>query len=111
MGVTRTDLFSADQNEIATAAKAFAHPARVAILQHLLKVNACINGDLVEELGLAQATISQHLKELKSIGLIQGTVEGTRVNYCIHPERWAAIQKQFNRLFDSFEGTQEEDCC
>jgi len=111
MGVTRTDLFSIEQNEIALAAKAFAHPARVAILQHLLEVNACINGDLVEELGLAQATISQHLRELKSIGLIQGTVEGTRVNYCINPERWVDIKGLFNLLFDRFEAPPGEKCC
>ena len=66
MGVTKTDLFTEEQNQIALMAKAFAHPARVAILQFLLKTNACINGDLVEELGLAQATISQHLRELKN---------------------------------------------
>ena len=74
MGVTKTDLFTDAQNEIAATAKAFAHPARVAIIHHLLKSNVCINGDLVEELGLAQATISQHLRELKDIGIIQGTI-------------------------------------
>ena len=75
MGVTKTDLFSDTQNGLATAAKAFAHPARIAIIQHLLKSNACINGDLVQELGLAQATISQHLRELKDIGIIQGRLD------------------------------------
>src|SRR4051812_37470903 len=77
MGLTKTELFTENQNEMAAMAKAIAHPARIAILQHLLKANACINGQLVEELGLAQATISQHLKELKAVGLIQGTIEGT----------------------------------
>ena len=84
MGVTKTDLFTEAQNEIALAAKAFAHPARVAIIQYLLRSDTCINGDLVQELGLAQATISQHLRELKDIGIIQGTIEGSRVNYCIN---------------------------
>ena len=103
MGVTKTNLFSETQNDIATAAKAFSHPARVAIIQHLIKANACINGDLVQELGLAQATISQHLRELKDIGIIQGNIEGSRVNYCINPERWKEIKDQFNQIFNDFE--------
>ena len=111
MGVTKTDLFSATQNDIALAAKAFAHPARVAIIQYLLRANACINGDLVQELGLAQATISQHLRELKDIGIIQGSIEGSRMSYCINPVRWAEIKGQFNQIFDQFESTPSEDCC
>ena len=82
MGLTKTDLFTAEQNQMALLAKCLAHPARIAILQHLLKANACINSDLVSELGLAQATISQHLKELKTNGLIKGTIEGVTMNYC-----------------------------
>ncbi len=111
MGVTKTDLFSTTQNDIAVAAKAFAHPARVAIIQYLLKTNACINGDLVNELGLAQATISQHLRELKDIGIIQGTIEGSRISYCINPVRWGAIKNQFNEIFDQFKSADPEDCC
>ncbi|MAE87532.1 MAG: transcriptional regulator [Flammeovirgaceae bacterium] len=109
MGVTKTNLFSETQNDIATAAKAFSHPARVAIIQHLIKANACINGDLVQELGLAQATISQHLRELKDIGIIQGNIEGSRVNYCINPERWKEIKDQFNQIFNDFET--KAACC
>lgn len=111
MGVTRTDLFSDVQNELALAAKAFAHPARVAIIQYLLRANACINGDLVQELGLAQATISQHLRELKDIGIIQGNIEGSRVNYCINPMRWAQIKSQFNDVFNQFESPMKGNCC
>lgn len=111
MGVTRTDLFSDSQNAIAISAKALAHPARVAIIQHLLKEEACINGDLVQELGLAQATISQHLRELKDIGIIQGTIEGTRRSYCINPGRWADIQRQFNALFDQYRTPGSDSCC
>lgn len=111
MGVTRTDLFSDVQNEMAVAAKAFSHPARVAIIQYLLRANACINGDLVHELGLAQATISQHLRELKDIGIIQGTIEGSRVSYCINPVRWAEIKGQFNEIFNQFEAPSPGDCC
>lgn len=92
MGTAKTEIFSTHQNEIARFAKAFGHPARVAILQYLFKMNSCICGDLVIEIGLAQATISQHLKELKSLGLIQGTVEGTTVCYCIHLENWAKMK-------------------
>lgn len=111
MGVTKTDLFTDVQNEIAVAAKAFAHPARVAIIQYLLKSNACINGDLVQELGLAQATISQHLRELKEIGIIQGTIDGSRVSYCINPARWEEIKGQFNEIFDQFEAPESGACC
>ena len=111
MGTTRTDLFSDVQNEIAIAAKAFAHPARVAIIQYLLRSNACINGDLVQELGLAQATISQHLRGLKDIGIIQGTIEGSRISYCINPLRWAYIKDQFNEIFNQFESPSPGECC
>jgi ArsR family transcriptional regulator len=92
MGVTKTEIFSDVQNEIATLAKVFGHPARIAILDHLFKSNTCICGDLVEEIGLAQATISQHLKELKSIGIIKGNIEGTSVCYCIDTENWNRIK-------------------
>ncbi len=111
MGLTKSNLFSDLQNELANAAKAFAHPARVAIIHHLLKTNACINGELVQELGLAQATISQHLKELKAIGIIKGTIEGSSVSYCIDPVRWSEIKEQFNAIFNQFEAPNPGDCC
>lgn len=111
MGTTKVELFSDVQNDLAQAAKAFAHPARVAIIQYLLRSDACINGDLVQELGLAQATISQHLKELKDIGIIQGTIEGSRTNYCINPLRWAEIQNQFMEIFGEFKCPSPKSCC
>lgn len=111
MGLTKTELFTAEQNGIALMAKAFSHPARVAILQHLLNTNACINSDLVQELGLAQATISQHLKELKNIGLIKGTIEGASMNYCINPEKWKEIKETFNHLFAGHPSCKDEECC
>ncbi|MBD3636491.1 MAG: winged helix-turn-helix transcriptional regulator [Crocinitomicaceae bacterium] len=111
MGITRTDLFSADQNQLALLAKALGHPARIAILQHMLKTENCINGDLVKELGLAQATISQHLKELKSTGIIKGTIEGTSICYCIDPKKWNIIKDLFNQLFDQHPSCSEDDCC
>ena len=92
MGLTKTEIFTEQQNTIAQIAKAIGHPARVAILQHLMKLNSCICGDLVNEIGLAQPTISQHLKELKNIGIIKGNIEGTSVCYCINQEKWAEIE-------------------
>lgn len=109
MGATKTDLFTKKQNEIAAMAKAIAHPARIAILQELLKANACICGDLVEELGLAQATISQHLKELKNVGLIQGTIEGTSVCYCINTITWNNYREVFSVFFK--ETNKNMSCC
>lgn len=111
MGVTKTDLFTKEQNELAILAKAFAHPARIAILQYLLESNRCINGDLVNELGLAQATISQHLRELKNIGLIQGNIEGASMSYCIDLDRWNDVQGLFNGMFDKIQHCKPGDCC
>lgn len=86
MGVSKTEYFTSRQNRLANIAKALGHPARIAIIDHLLKVDRCICGSIVRELGLAQPTVSQHLKELKSAGIIQGTVEGNAICYCIHEE-------------------------
>ncbi|EIM77109.1 transcriptional regulator, arsr family protein [Nitritalea halalkaliphila LW7] len=88
MGISKTILFTAEQNTLARLAKGLAHPARIAILEYLLDSNTCCNSNLVAELGLAQATVSQHLRELKDLGLIQGTISGNTMNYCIHPEGW-----------------------
>ena len=92
MGITKTAIFSDEQNEIANFAKVIGHPARVSILQRLFAIDACVCGDLVNEIGLAQPTISQHLKELKNLGLIQGTIDGTSVCYCIHKENWTQMK-------------------
>lgn len=102
MGLTKSENFTAAQNELAAIAKALGHPARIAILQYLLKANACICNDLVGEIPLAQPTISRHLKELKTVGIIQGTIEGTSVNYCINGERWKEIQQMLGGLFASY---------
>lgn len=109
MGVTKSEIFTETQNEIAALAKALAHPARIAIIQHLFKSNTCICGDLVEEIGLAQATISQHLKELKSIGIIKGNIEGTSVCYCIDTDNWQRIKTTLNAFLDSHPVNTE--CC
>jgi predicted transcriptional regulator len=110
MGVTRTHLFTPAQNDLARLAKALGHPARIAILEYLLEANACINSDLVEELGLAQATISQHLRELKELGIIQGTVEGVSVCYCINPVKWKEMEGLFGGLFNKL-GPATDLCC
>ncbi len=99
MGVTKTEVFSEQQNRIAELAKALAHPARIAIIQHLLKEKSCVCGDLVEILPLAQATVSQHLKELKQIGLLKGEIDPPRVCYCINEEVWVEAKTFFGELF------------
>ncbi|WP_298265740.1 helix-turn-helix transcriptional regulator [uncultured Lutibacter sp.] len=110
MGVTKKEKFNQEQNEIATVAKVFAHPARIAIIQQLFKLNACVCGDLVNEIGLAQPTISQHLKELKNLGIIKGEVEGTSVCYCINDEVWNKTKKLLvNFLNQNIHS--EKNCC
>lgn len=102
MGITKSEIFTARQNKLAGLLKALAHPARIAIIQHLIKAEHCICGDIVEELGLAQATISQHLKELKAIGLIKGCVEGTSISYCIDEKVWQQVKKEFDNFFINY---------
>lgn len=109
MGLTKTEIFTKEQNNLAQIAKALGHPARVAILQHLIKLNSCICGDLVDEIGLAQPTISQHLKELKTLGIIKGNTEGTSVCYCIDQEKWNEIKNMFLHFLDY--DTQKSECC
>ena len=100
MGITKSQMFTTQQNELAQFFKVLGHPARIAILQYISTQESCICNDIVEEIGLAQATISQHLKELKSIGLLQGEVEGKRLCYCINVERWNELQTQLNTFFN-----------
>ncbi|MDB5151735.1 MAG: winged helix-turn-helix transcriptional regulator [Mucilaginibacter sp.] len=109
MGLTKTEIFTDEQNRLAIMLKALAHPARIAILQQLISTNACVCGSLVDELGLAQATISQHLKELKNAGLIQGAIEGVSVCYCIEPNAWKLLHEELNAFFGSY--TDPAKCC
>jgi len=102
MGLTKTEIFTEEQNRLAVMLKALAHPARIAILQQIIKANACICGDLVDDLGLAQATISQHLRELKNAGLIKGTIEGVSICYCIEPAAWKLLQQDLNLFMGSY---------
>lgn len=109
MGLAKVEMFTDQQNEIALFAKVFGHPARVSILQQLFKIDACYCGDLVNEIGLAQPTISQHLKELKHLGLIKGNVEGTSVCYCINNENWTKMKKVMIQFLD--QDIPNGDCC
>lgn len=108
MGLTKTDNFTTEQNELAALAKALGHPARVAIIEYLSKQTNCICGSIVDAIPLAQATVSQHLKELKNAGLIQGNIEGNAICYCIDPVNW----KKFKSMLDPiFKMAESPACC
>ncbi|MDR0227985.1 MAG: metalloregulator ArsR/SmtB family transcription factor [Flavobacteriaceae bacterium] len=109
MGITKAELFSDKKNRLANMFKVLGHPARVAILQYIINQKACICNDLVEELGLAQATISQHLKELKNSGIIKGNVEGKSVCYCIDEVVWNEFAQEFGMFFS--QTIQNNECC
>ena len=109
MGATKTDYYTNAQNEIAVLAKALGHPARIAIIEYILKTSTCICGDIVNELSLAQPTISQHLKELKEAGLIKGDIDGVKICYCIDEKEWKNAQNIFNTLFESYKVKMK--CC
>jgi DNA-binding transcriptional ArsR family regulator len=109
MGATKSLEFSVKENKLAKYAKALGHPARVAILKLLVSRQACICGDIVDEIPLSQSTVSQHLKELKDAGLIKGEIEGAKVCYCIDAKEWKMAQLGINQLFDSYKDG--NDCC
>jgi len=108
MGVTKKDYFTEQQNRISTIAKALGHPTRVAIIEYLLRVNTCICSDIVDELPLAQSTISQHLKELKNAGLIKGNIEGTSICYCIDESTFTILKQYFANIILS---VNDQKCC
>jgi ArsR family transcriptional regulator, arsenate/arsenite/antimonite-responsive transcriptional repressor len=107
MGLTKTEQFSKNQNELANLFKALAHPARIAIIEYLLSVNSCICGDIVNQLPLAQPTVSQHLKELKNANIIQGTIDGTSICYCLN----TATFLKFENYFEIIKSKLELKCC
>lgn len=109
MGLTRIDKYTPEQVHLAQLLKVLGHPARIAIVQSIIRTDSCVCGDLVTEIGLAQSTISQHLKELKHVGIIQGTIEGTSVCYCINKETWGQLESTVNELFKSVAAN--PDCC
>jgi ArsR family transcriptional regulator len=108
MGASKTEHFTDKQNEIATIAKALGHPARIAIIEYLLKVNECICGDIVNELPLAQPTVSQHLKELKNAGLIKGNIEGNAICYCINETAFDLLNNYFSNIITV---AKDQKCC
>ncbi len=110
MGATKTDHFTEKQNQIATLAKALGHPARVAIIEYLMNIDTCICGDIVNELPLAQPTVSQHLKELKNAGLIKGNIDGNAICYCIDEEKLKTLQAYFAAISNTLE-TKRNNCC
>jgi len=109
VGITKSDSFTARENKLAQYAKALAHPARIAILQLLLRKQTCICGDIVEELPLSQSTVSQHLKELKSAGLITGDIDGVKTCYCIDIKEWEKAKLYLNSLLSS--PVAGKNCC
>ncbi|PHR72557.1 MAG: transcriptional regulator [Lutibacter sp.] len=107
MGVSKVEIYPQHINDIAQIAKVFSHPARVAILQYISIQESCICNDIVEEIGLSQSTISQHLKVINNAGLLQGTFEGKKICYCINIERFEMFQK----IFDTFFNRTKQNCC
>lgn len=110
MGITKSHIFTVKENKLAKYAKALGHPARISILKLLAKKQACVCGDIVDELPLSQSTVSQHLKELKEAGLIKGDIEGASVCYCIDEKEWKNAQASINQLFDSYKD-KAGTCC
>ena len=106
MGRAKRHSFRPRQNRIADLAKALAHPARIAILELLAKRNECVCGDIVQELPLSQATVSQHLAELKRAGLITGDIIGPRVCYCINHKTWDEAHRLLSRFL-----ADKHTCC
>ncbi len=110
MGISKTSNYTARQLELAKIAKALSHPARIAIVQFLLKKKTCYCGDIVSELPIVQSTVSQHLKELKAAGLIKGTIAGTSTCYCIDEKNWKSSQQLIAALFDKIPAV-KSTCC
>lgn len=100
MAYTKKEEFTAQEIRVAELGKALSHPARIAIIKLLAERQACICGDIVDELPLSQSTVSQHLKELKNAGLIKGEIDGPRVCYCIDPKVWSEARRVFDVLFE-----------
>jgi ArsR family transcriptional regulator len=111
MGISKSDFFTEEQNEMANLMKALGHPARIAIIEFLLEKESCICGDIVNELPLSQPTISQHLKELKTVNVIKGSVEGNTICYCLNLETLAKIQNYVQQTISKKINNQANNCC
>ncbi|MFD2726131.1 ArsR/SmtB family transcription factor [Hyunsoonleella rubra] len=107
MGASKLDIYSEEINQMAMVAKVFAHPARIAILQYISKQESCICNDIVDEIGLSQPTISQHLQVINKAGLLKGNFEGKSICYCINIDQLQEFQKQLNTFFEST----KSNCC
>ena len=109
MGITKSEHFTEEQNQLANTLKALGHPARIAIIEYLLEKQTCICGDIVNELPLSQPTISQHLKELKNVNIIQGSIEGNSICYCLNLETFQKIEKYIQLIINT--QNQNKSCC
>lgn len=110
MGTTKFEFYTEEQNELAVLAKAIGHPARIAIIEHLISVGSCVCGAIVNELSLAQPTVSQHLKELKNAGIIKGSLEGNAICYCLDEKGFAKLNTFFGKITAHFEN-KNNACC
>ena len=108
MGISKTEHFTEEQNEVAKLMKALSHPARIAIVEYLLSVDSCICNDIVDEIKLAQPTVSQHLKELKNAGIIQGENDGKAICYCINPD---TLKKMEHFISQIIHKANQPKCC
>jgi ArsR family transcriptional regulator, arsenate/arsenite/antimonite-responsive transcriptional repressor len=111
MAIHKKEEFTQKEQGLANFAKAIAHPARIAILKLLAEKNECICGEIVEVMPLAQSTVSQHLKELKNAGLIEGTIDGPRSCYCINWKAFDRFKSDFDSLFTALKVKNEKACC
>ncbi len=109
MGITKSEHFTEEQNQLANILKALGHPARIAIIEFLLEKKSCICGDIVNELPLSQPTISQHLKELKNVNIIQGSIEGNSICYCLNVETFQKIEKYIQLIINT--QNLNKSCC
>ncbi len=109
MGITKSEHFTEEQNQLANTLKALGHPARIAIIEYLMEKQTCICGDIVNELPLSQPTISQHLKELKNVNIIQGSIEGNSICYCLNVETFQKIEKYIQLIINT--QNQNKSCC
>ena len=108
--MAKKELFNDDLQFAALFFKALAHPARLAIMQYLAETKVCFTGDITEELPLSRTTVNQHLTELKNVGLIQGQIEGAKVNYCLDPQKLCELERIFRKFFSSVDLKGEIHC-
>jgi DNA-binding transcriptional ArsR family regulator len=109
MAYAKNELFEAELQQCAELFKALAHPARLAILKYLAETKTCITGDISEELPLGRTTVNQHLAELKSVGLIHGSIDGAKTYYCLNPKKIDELKDMVTKFFGNI--CCEEKCC